>query len=293
MKQPIRVVALMTVRNEERYLDRCLRHFIDQGIDVCVIDNDSTDRTLEIAQQYLGKGVIRIENISHKGVFELAKILENEERLAGEIEADWFMHHDADEIRQPPAPYQRMIDAITDIDRQGYNAINFDEFVFVPTREDRDEIPIDYVSGMKYYYFYEPVLRRQVTLWKKGDYQVDLASNAGHRVRFQGRRVYPENFIMRHYIALSNSHMRTKYDERKFSQKELGRGWHQTRIAHPEDAYYMPSRRELVELSQDGIWDRSNPFRRHLVFHEKMLWKKRIRNFLVRLFQRLMIKLGL
>ncbi len=41
----MRVVALLGIRNEERYLERCIRHLVGQGVEVCVIDNDSIDRT--------------------------------------------------------------------------------------------------------------------------------------------------------------------------------------------------------------------------------------------------------
>lgn len=48
-------------------------------------------------------------SIIYEGKFELTKICKNEERLASEIDADWFIHHDADEIRQAPAPYQTLL----------------------------------------------------------------------------------------------------------------------------------------------------------------------------------------
>src|SRR5690348_16787952 len=98
----MRIVALLTVRNEELYLARCLEHLIANGVDVCVIDNGSTDATPRIAAQFLGRGVIRIDTIPFTGAFAILPILQNEERLAAEIDADWFMHHDADEIRESP-----------------------------------------------------------------------------------------------------------------------------------------------------------------------------------------------
>jgi len=290
MNRPIRIVALMTVRNEEPYLDRCLRHLISQEVDVCVIDNESVDRTQAIAREYLGKGVIRVETIPFNGCFELEKILRNEERLAREIDADWFMHHDADEIREPPLPYRNLREAVADVDRQGYNAINFDEFVFVPTREGKDELPSDYVSEMKYYYFYEPALQRRVNLWKKGNYEVDLTSNAGHRVQFRGRRIYPESFIMRHYIALNASHMRAKYGPRRFPENELNKGWHAKRLNLTQETIYLPAQQDLVQVSADGTWNKSRPHRFHLVFPGSVTVKSKINNSLRRMIQHLMIR---
>lgn len=289
-KPNFRVVALLTVRNEELYLDRCLQHLISHGIEVCVIDNDSNDRTVEIARRYFGKGVCRIETIGFNGRFELERILENEERLAREINADWFMHHDADEIREPPKPYNSLLEAIIAVDKQGYNAINFDEFVFIPTLEQPDTVPSDYVAEMKYYYFIEPVLQRQIKLWKSGQ-QVDLKSSAGHRVKFPGRRIYPQPFILRHYIALSASHWCAKYENRKFSERELARGWHGTRFHLTKDAVRLLSCKDLIKVSPDKTWDKSRPFRYH------PYWKPtvavRTRNYLRRLLQRFMFMLRL
>ena len=79
-------------------------HLIGQGIDVHLIDNESTDATRRIAQCYLGNGVLGIETMPRRGVYSWRPILQRKESLAGEIDADWFMHVDADEIRLPPKP---------------------------------------------------------------------------------------------------------------------------------------------------------------------------------------------
>src|SRR4030067_2275128 len=112
----MRVAALLTVSNEELYLTRCLEHLMSQGIETCLIDNDSTDRTLEIARKFLGRGVFRIEHLPFRGYFDLQNCLQNNERLANEINADWFILHDADEIRQAPNPYKTLLEGIEDVD---------------------------------------------------------------------------------------------------------------------------------------------------------------------------------
>ena len=50
------MVALLTVRNEELYLQQ-------QNIDVCLIYNDSTYKILAIAERFLGRGMFRIEQL--------------------------------------------------------------------------------------------------------------------------------------------------------------------------------------------------------------------------------------
>ena len=104
----VRIVALLTVRNEERFLHRCLDHLLSQGVEVCVVDNDSTDRTLEIARAFLGRGVFRIERAPYRRIYAWPELLRDKERLAMEIDADWFLHQDADEIREAPPPYSTL-----------------------------------------------------------------------------------------------------------------------------------------------------------------------------------------
>jgi hypothetical protein len=94
--------------------------------------------------------------------FDLRAVLRAKEKLAREINADWFIHHDADEIREAPAPYKTLREAICAVDREGYNAINFDEFVFVPTSDNDSFEGTDYPKTMRYYYFFEPCPLRQI-----------------------------------------------------------------------------------------------------------------------------------
>jgi glycosyltransferase involved in cell wall biosynthesis len=280
----MRVVALMTVRNEELYIGRCIQHLVEQGVEICLIDNDSKDRTREIAEAYLGKGVLRIERIPFDGSFELARILQNEERLAREIPADWFMHHDADEIREPPPGYRTLVDAVSDADRQGYNAINFDEYVFVPTRDDDGFEGTDYVSGMRYYYFFEPKPLRRVNLWKNSGQTIDLISSGGHSVAFTGRKVFPRNFAMRHYIILSRQHAIRKFGGRKYPEQELARGWHRARAVFSEIGLRFPDRSEMISLDAGPSWNNRFPKTVHLIFEDRRSWPGRLRSWLRRNF---------
>ncbi len=202
----MRVAALLAIRNEELYLSRCLEHLFNQGIETCVIDNGSTDRSLEIAKSYLDKGVFRIEHLPFKGVYEWCEILRKKEQLSSEIDADWFIHYDADEIREAPLPYKTLLEGIEEVDRQGYNAIDFDEFVFLPTSDDESYEGTDYVKTMQYYYIFQPWPLHQVKAWKKTEVPINLTNSGGHRVEFKGREIFPDLFIFWHYILLSKAH---------------------------------------------------------------------------------------
>jgi len=68
----VRVVALITSYNERRFIGPCLEHLYEQGVESYLIDNGSTDETVEIAEQFLDRGLIAIEE------FPLSKVLPDE-----------------------------------------------------------------------------------------------------------------------------------------------------------------------------------------------------------------------
>lgn len=272
MKPKLHIVALLTIRNEALYLARCLKHLHEQGIETCVIDNESTDDSRKIAEQFMGCGVIRIETQPFEGFFDLVGQLSMKEKLCREIEADWFIHHDADEIREAPASFKTLYEGVMKADQEGYNAINFDEFVFLPTADDESFEGTDYVETMRYYYFFEPGLLRRVNAWKNSSCQLmDLVASGGHSANFDGRKIYPNNFILRHYIALSRVHAIAKYgSERTYSREEVEKlGWHGARAKFNPTQLQFPSKHQLKILNNNGVWDKSNPWTKHSFFDGK------------------------
>lgn len=261
----MRIVAIIAARNEELYLEKCIRHFNMQGVSVCIIDDGSTDRTRDIAAAFLGKGVCRIVERQSDGYCDLFSLLRLKEKLSLEIDADWFIHNDADEIREAPKPYRTLREAIGAVDAAGYNAINFDEFVFVPETYTVSYEGADYIQRMRYYYFFSPSPLRNIKAWKKAD-DIDLASSAGHQLTFSNRQIFPRNFILRHYIFLSISHARSKYGfQRKYLPSAItDRGWHRWRARLKPEMIKLPSIADLKEYSGDGFWDYSDPKQHHL-----------------------------
>ncbi len=267
----MKIIALLTVYNETLFIRRCLQHLRDQEISVYLIDNGSTDNTRQIAEEFLGNSVICIDELPRRGIFELEKILQKEEAVSRELDADWYIHLDADEIRQAPNPYRTLREGIEAVDRMGYNAINFDEFVFVPTSDEANFENDAYPEEMKYYYFFEPKKLRRLNAWKN-IVPVDLHSHGGHKVNFPGMKVYPENFILRHYISLSRSHLIRKFCSRVVSEAERGqKGWNNARASlHPNDLK-LPAQTRLKRLTTDNTWDRSAPVKKHIIFENSEL----------------------
>ena len=264
-KDSVRVVALLATHNEERFITGCLEHLIGQGVEVYLIDNCSTDRTVESAERYLGRGLIDIETFPRaEGVYKWRSILERKEQLATTLEADWFMHADADEIRLPPRSARTLAQAFAEVEAQDYNAVNFLEFTFVPTREASDHDHPRFQQTMRWYYPFLRSFPQQLKAWKRQPERVELARSGGHRVRFPGLRMYPKSFKMRHYLFLSVPHAVRKYVGRSYDPAEVQKGWHGWRARLIAEKIELPSQKELRLYISDDELDPSNPRTRHV-----------------------------
>lgn len=263
-KDSVSVIAILATYNEERFIAGCLEHLIGQGVEVHLIDNASTDRTVEIAERYLKRGVVGIENLPRQGVFDLQVQLERKEQLAATLEADWFIHVDTDEIRLPPRSNRTLAQAFAEVEARGYNAVNFLEFAFVPTREAPDHDHPHFQRTMRWYYPFAPVFPHRLNAWKRQPKKVDLAHWAGHRVRFSGLRMYPESFKMRHYLFLSAPHLLEKYGTRGHSAAEVQKGWQGWRSRLVAERIELPSQKALRTYSSDDELDGSDPSTHHV-----------------------------
>jgi Glycosyl transferase family 2 len=271
----VRVIALLATYNEQRFISGCLDHLISHGVDVYLLDNESTDRTVELATPYLGRGLLDIESIPRDGVYRWRAILGRKEELANTLEADWFVHLDADEVRLPPQGGATLAEALARVEGEGYNAVNFSEFTFIPTREEPDHDHEDFTRTMRWYYPYKtdqphglkawkrPTSRSALAPWRRP--RAELAWSGGHRVRFPGLRPYPTSFPMRHYLFLSVPHAIEKYVERRYDAKEIRSGWHQWRARITADSLKLPSQSELRQYESDSTLEPSQPRREHYI----------------------------
>jgi glycosyltransferase involved in cell wall biosynthesis len=262
----VRVVAILACYNEERFIDGCIRQLVDDGVAVHLIDNASSDRTVEIAERHLGNGLLAIERLPRGDTYPWRRILVRKQELAASLDAEWVMHVDADEVRHSPTHGQKLAEALADVDRRGYTAVDFQEFTFVPTREHPDHDHPAFGETMRWYYPLQRAPHQQVKAWKRQDAPVDLVSSAGHRVSFPGARVYPESFPMRHYLFLSVEHALRKYVARRYDPDEVNDGWHTARAALRAEDISLLSGSDLRVLDANGTLDATDPWPRHPLF---------------------------
>jgi hypothetical protein len=231
MSRGFSVVAIVAAFNEADVIGTVVGDLIEQGISIYFLDDGSTDGTVEAVEPYSGRGVIRIERLrktsSGTHDFDWEQILHRKEQLATELDADWFIHHDADEFRESPWAGVALKDAIERVDALGYNAIDFASLDFQPTH-DRFLGGDDVRAAFPFYSESAAYDKVQIRCLKKTD-RVDLASTGGHEARFEGRKVFPIRFLLRHYPVRGQSHGDRKvFVERqpRFVEGERARGWH-------------------------------------------------------------------
>lgn len=261
----MRVVAILAAYNEERFIGGCLEHLIEQGVEAYLIDNSSNDRTVEIAREYLGRGLIDVETLPREGgVHRWPKILRRKEEVAASIEADWFMHMDPDEIRLAPRSDQTLVEAFEDVDAQGYNAVNFLEFTFIPTKESPEHDHPDFQKTMRWYYPFMLRYPYQIKAWKRQPETINLTRGGGHRVEFPDLRLYPETFRMRHYQFLSLEQACVKYLQNKnYDPAEVKKNFWRAWVI--EERMQLPSESDLNVYTSDAELSISNPRVQHVI----------------------------
>jgi hypothetical protein len=229
---PFSVTAIMAVFNESDVIVSSIEKMLAQGVGVYVIDNWSTDGTYEAIAAALGPelaGLERFPAAGPTGNFDLRSLLTRKEEIAKALRADWFIHCDADEIRCSPWPGVSLRDAIYRVDQEGYNAINHTVVEFRPT-DDGFRRGADFEKYFQYFSFgAQQADFVRINAWKNFGQLVSLASTGGHQIMFEGRRIYPYKFLIKHYPVRSQEHgARKVFRERRgrYLPAAKAKGWH-------------------------------------------------------------------
>ena len=226
-----RVAAFVTAFNEEDIVEASLERLIDEGVEVHFLDNWSTDRTFELAQRYVGRGVASLERIPAEGPAGQASLyawLEHIERRSRELGVDWSIKHDVDEIRLSPWPDVALRDALFRVAESGFEAVDFTVVNFHPV-DDGHQSGASFEDHFRHFDFgpYNGSLK-QVKAWRATTRPLHLASTGGHRALPPDARVFPFNFLLKHYRFRSQAHAQRKLRERmeRFRDETVERRWH-------------------------------------------------------------------
>jgi hypothetical protein len=225
-----RVVAIMTTYNEEDVIGPSIGKLVADGIGVYLIDNWSTDRTHAIAAEFMGRGLVGLERFPDAPTdrYEWRSLLGRVEDVAESNEADWLIHHDADERRCGPWAGLGLRDALWKVDQSGFSAVDHTVLNFQPI--DNGFVPGgDFEACLRHFEFGRGAgMLLQIKAWKNLG-RVDLASDGGHEAVFPGRRVFPYKFELKHYPIRSQLHGELKvFRDRvaRWDPNERAIGWH-------------------------------------------------------------------
>jgi hypothetical protein len=226
-----RVVAFMAAYNEEDIIVQSIEKWTNQGISVHVLENWSSDATYDLVKDLADRLPVTVERFPKDGpsdFFDWGAMLERIETLSREIEADWFIRRGADEVLKSPWPDISYRDALYLVDQAGFNCIDHTIVEFHPV-DDGFKTGMDHEAYFRHFDFQNLSHTNQRKAWKNSGQPISSIASAGHDVLFEGRRVYPFKFLLKHYSFRSQSHGEKKvFRERKarWNPKERAKGWH-------------------------------------------------------------------
>jgi len=207
----MKIVGMMTVYNDEDFISEVLENAISQGIELVLLDDGSTDNTYEICSKFLGKGILEL--YQHK-----SNSWDDEENrriiydLAFKHNPDWLILYGSDELLESWNNKVTLKDAISQVDREGYNLIQFNWFNFFLTSKDNEQSKC-IKEKLKYYSWGSDYLYRS---WKNIP-GVGLQAGGGHYPIFpQGitYKIYPRKFVLRHYKYRNYEQFKKKAQDR-------------------------------------------------------------------------------
>jgi Glycosyl transferase family 2 len=226
-----RVLAVVIGHNEWDILPHTLRRLVAEGIEVVYVDNWSTDGSFEAVTATFGDTVRVVRHpATRTAQMSWRDLLEHTEQVGRASGADWVVHHDADEVREGPWADLSLRDALWNVQQRGFTAVNFRVLVFRPTTAVEPAPGSDPAVNLIWWdHLRRPSNLMQVKAWRNSGQPVALAGTAGHAAEFPGRRIFPYDFLLRHYPLRSPAHARRKvFGERRerWSAAERASGWH-------------------------------------------------------------------
>lgn len=232
----MRILAIICARNEFPYLVNLLPYLASENIDVAIIDNESTDGTIEKISNKTFSNVVQFIRIPYNDCFDLTRQLEAKTSIGRQANADWLIHQDADEILAAPTGWGGLRQQIEEAHASGCNVVNFNEMVMLPKNPSIDDI----LNNNTQYYFFEPRPLRLMRAWKRSP-TIDNLRSGGHILQGEELKVWPQRMLLKHFIVRTQQHAFEKYLNRSFSPDDLAKGWHGNRQSFTEENLMIPT----------------------------------------------------
>lgn len=224
-----KALAIVHFYNEEDILEKTIEYLISQKLDIYLVDNWSNDRSYEIALEAKRRYPNRIylERFPSSGktdYYEWYNQLERTEQIQSEMNYNWYIHYDADEMRVSPWEGCTLLEFLYRVDQLGYNLVDNTVVDHKITNKEDDIFMEDtfFDFGHKMTHF------QQRKTWKHA-VNIDLKSSGGHIAQIENPRVFPLKVLNRHYPLRTIEQAKRKvFVDRKvrFEKEKRERGWH-------------------------------------------------------------------
>lgn len=226
------VEAIIATYNDIDFVDNTIKHLLDQGCRISLIDDWSNDGSWEIINEKYGSNA-RIQIQRHEtrstDTYKWKSLLAQKERVANKSNSNWLIHYDSDELRYSPVRKSNLRESFFTVDQLGFNLV---DHTVVNMRPIVDGYTQDCDLSHYFRHFQwgnRPSDFGQFKAWKNLGEPIDLVSSGGHVAQFGGQRVFPYKFLLFHYPIRSSSQARKKVvNERlnRFDSSERAAGWH-------------------------------------------------------------------
>jgi hypothetical protein len=227
-----RPLAIVATYNDRDIIRQTTSELLDDGFDVHAIDNWSEDGSYEVLEEIArSRPALSLERFPAEGpsrYYEWGAILDRKDQVAQLHPGRWIVHHDSDEIRESPWTDVSFRPGLYAAERAAFNAVDFTVRDFRPVDENFAG-GVDPEAAFRFFEFgSRPGHFLQVKAWRQPEGAVNLRASGGHEARFEGRRIFPYKFLLKHYPLRSAAQARRKiFTERfgRFSPEERAAGW--------------------------------------------------------------------
>lgn len=136
----MKILAVGTAYNEEKYLPEMVRYYREQGCDILILDNYSTDGTY----QWLLDNNIKTTQVDTMKAFHLDKLQRAMENEIAKYDPNWVVYVGIDIYYS----FDKTIrETIEETDSRGFNVIQVNNWSIYNTGEERDIAKDTYFYG--------------------------------------------------------------------------------------------------------------------------------------------------
>ena len=205
----VSALAIIPCYNEEDIIVKTVSNLLEQGIDVHVLDNWSSDGSWNLlAKAFAENGRVSLSRFPHEAQrdFNLRNILSQIASIGAASKHDWILHVDADEELVSSIPGMTLLDFLTAADRSGYNVVDCTVLNFRPYRKS----PLGKIFLDKWEFETSSWSQSIERAWKNSGFAVGLSKSGGHIVEVEEKRLFPLNLAIKHFPLRSPSQARKK-----------------------------------------------------------------------------------